>query len=99
MQCPMCSSNVAVMKTRNHVHKTANGELIVITDVPVISCRECARDSLDGVTLDTIDEIRHHPETYCIVTNVGVANFSNAIHEPRQVTEKKRANPRRKRST
>ncbi len=74
--CDVCGFTQA--KTR-HVPRTygKGKELLVIENVPVVSCPNCEASYLTSFTLKEIDRIKRDRKTLAVTTSVEVASFSD----------------------
>lgn len=72
--CEMCGKAAAQIKhvTRSY-GKGAN--LLIIENVPVISCANCGESYLTAETLHEIARIKLHRESFAVKRNVAVAEF------------------------
>ena len=73
--CDVCG--YAEAKTRYTFRTYGKGvDLLVIENVPVVSCPSCGTSYLTSLTLKEIDRIRHDRKTLSITKPVKVASFS-----------------------
>jgi YgiT-type zinc finger domain-containing protein len=73
--CDVCG--FAQAKTRYAPRIYGKGkELLVIENVPVVSCPSCDKSYLTSLTLKAIDRIKHERKTLAVTTSIEVASFS-----------------------
>ena len=74
MICDMCGANKARVRrvTRSDGHGLS---LLVIVNVPVVSCSRCGECHLTAETLHRIELIKHHREVFARERSVTVAAF------------------------
>ena len=73
--CDVCG--YAEAKTRYTSRTYGKGvDLLVIENVPVVSCPSCGTSYLTSLTLKGIDRIRHDRKTLAITKSVEVASFA-----------------------
>lgn len=77
MICDICGKDGARVRyvTRSY-GKGAN--LLVIENVPVVSCPNCGESYLTAETLHEIERIKLHRKNFAKVRNVTVAAFASA---------------------
>ena len=75
MICDVCGENGARLRK---VAKTygRGRKLLVIEDVPVVSCSRCGESYLTADTLHEIERIKLHRESFAVERPVEVANFA-----------------------
>jgi YgiT-type zinc finger domain-containing protein len=75
MICDVCGQKGARLRK---VAKTygRGKNLLVIEDVPVVSCLRCGESYLTADTLHEIERIKLHRESFTVERPVGVANFA-----------------------
>ena len=74
MMCDICGKEGARIR---HVPRSygKGKNLLVIENVPVVSCRHCGEDYLTADTLHEIERIRLHRKSVALPRRVSVANF------------------------
>ena len=75
MQCDICG------KKRARIHRVTRNygkgkNLLVIEEVPVISCPHCGESYLTAETLHEIDRIKMHRRNFSAMRKIQVANFA-----------------------
>ena len=76
--CDVCGC--AEAKTRYTSRTYGKGEnLLVIENVPVVSCPSCGTSYLTSLTLKEIDRIKHARKTLAVRKFVEVASFSASL--------------------
>ena len=77
MKCDICGKNGAEIRyvTRSY-GKGAN--LLIIENVPVVSCPNCGESYLTADTLHEIERIKVHRKNLAKLKNVAVAEFVEA---------------------
>lgn len=74
MKCDNCGAEATYI--RRSARAYGEGEnLVVIENVPVISCRNCGMDSLDASTVHELNRLRSHPDVLAPLRRVHVATF------------------------
>ncbi len=74
MMCDICGAEGA--RVRYVTRSYGKGEtLLVIEDVPVISCPQCGESYLTAETLHEIERIKLHRESFAQERSVPVAAF------------------------
>ncbi len=74
MICTICGQEDA--KIRHLSRSYGRGEtLLVIENVPVVSCSNCGESYLTAETLHEIDRIRKEKQSYAVERPVAVANL------------------------
>jgi len=75
MICDICGKEGA--RIRRVTRSYGNGEnLLVIQNVPVLSCSHCGESYLTAETLHEIERIKLHPESFSAKRRVAVADFA-----------------------
>jgi len=77
MICDNCGKEGAKLRRISRSYGKGNN-LLVIENVPVISCHICGESYLTAETLHEIERIRNHRKKFAIQRNVEVAAFSTA---------------------
>jgi YgiT-type zinc finger domain-containing protein len=73
--CDVCG--FAQAKTRYSPRTYGKGkELLLIENVPVVSCPSCNTSHLTSLTLKEIDRIKRERKTLAVNTSIEVASFS-----------------------
>ncbi len=74
MICDICGQKGAKIRhvTRSYGKKT---KLLIIENVPVVSCSNCGESYLTAETLHEIDRIRKEKQSYAVERPVAVANL------------------------
>ena len=77
MVCQICGAEGV------RVHKVARtygkgGEILIIENIPVVTCLHCGESYLEAETLHEIERIRSHKKFFAIKRTVPVANFAVA---------------------
>ncbi len=76
MICTICGQEDA--KIRHLSRSYGKGEaLLVIENVPVVSCSNCGESYLSAETLHEIDRIRKERQSYAVERSVAVAILRN----------------------
>ena len=74
MICDICGSNDA--RVRHVTRSYGQGEnLLIIENVPVVSCSKCGESYLTAETLYEIERIKLHRESFARERSVPVAAF------------------------
>jgi YgiT-type zinc finger domain-containing protein len=74
MVCDMCGKPNA--RLRHLTHSYGKGDdLLVIENVPVVSCTACGESYLTAETIRTIDELKRQRATRAVKKPVAVADF------------------------
>ncbi len=73
--CDVCGFSRALIR---HTARTygKGKNLLVIEDVPVVSCPNCGTNYLTASTLKVIDRIKRDRKTMAVLQSVEVASFS-----------------------
>ena len=75
MQCDVCGKKGArIHRVTRSYGKGKN--LLVIEEVPVISCPHCGESYLTAETLHEIDRIKMHRRNFSAMRKIQVANFA-----------------------
>ena len=73
--CDVCGQNTA--QVRHLTRSYGKGEnLLVIENVPVITCAHCGESYLTAETLHEIERIKLHRRSFAKQRNVAVAEFA-----------------------
>ena len=74
MVCAVCGQSGARIR---HVTRSygAGPTLLVVENVPVVSCPHCGESYLTAETLHALEELKQHPERYAVPRPVDVALF------------------------
>jgi YgiT-type zinc finger domain-containing protein len=81
MICDICGQKGA--RVRRATRSYGKGEnLLIIENVPVVSCPHCGESYLAAETLHEIERIKLHRQNYATERPVLVAAFSGAIGPP-----------------
>lgn len=77
MMCDICGQEGAIVR---HVTRSygRSDTLLVIEDVPVISCPHCGESYLTAQTLHEIERIKLHGKRFANLREVAVAEFEAA---------------------
>jgi YgiT-type zinc finger domain-containing protein len=75
MQCPQCGKETAQLRYRNRVYGQGD-DLMIITGVPVIACRNCGEDVITAATLHAIDAMVQHRSRFATRQLIDVAPFA-----------------------
>ena len=78
MVCAICGESGARIRHMTRSYGTGI-TLVVIENVPVVSCPHCGESYLTGETLHTLEEIKQHRERYTAARPVDVAPFQIGI--------------------
>jgi YgiT-type zinc finger domain-containing protein len=74
MVCDICGKKGAI--TRKISRSYGKGkDLLVIEEIPVISCPHCGESYLTAETLHEVERIKVHKKTFSKQRQVSVANF------------------------
>ena len=90
MNCPACSSNNVVDTTRDFVYRDRNKDIVVVTDVPILHCKDCGRDTLDWEVRKTIDSIVDNSHVTTVPITVSAARFPRLPKVARRNQHKKK---------
>jgi len=75
MQCDICGKKGArIHRVTRSYGKGKN--LLVIEEVPVISCPHCGESYLTAETLHEIERIKTHRRNFAAMRKIPVANFA-----------------------
>ncbi len=75
MQCDICGKKGA--RVRRVTRSYGKGKnLLVVEDVPVVSCPHCGESYLTADTLHEIERIKMHRQNFAAKRKVPVANFA-----------------------
>ncbi len=75
MKCDNCGKENA--KIRHVSRSYGKGDnLLVIENIPVVSCPDCGESYLTAETLHEIERIKLHRKNFAEVRNVAVATFT-----------------------
>lgn len=75
MTCDICGKDGA--RVRRISRSYGKGEsLLVIENVPVISCPHCGQSYLTAAALHEIERIKLHRQSFALPRNVPVARFA-----------------------
>jgi YgiT-type zinc finger domain-containing protein len=75
MQCDICGKKGA--RIRRVTRSYGKGKnLLVVEDVPVVSCSHCGESYLTADTLHEIERIKMHRQDFAAKRKVPVANFA-----------------------
>jgi YgiT-type zinc finger domain-containing protein len=75
MVCDICGKKGARIRK---VAKTygKGKDILVIENVPVISCPHCGESYLDAETLHELQRIKIHKKNFTIIREIPIANFA-----------------------
>lgn len=75
MQCDICGKKGA--RIRRVTRSYGKGKnLLVVEDVPMVSCPHCSESYLTADTLHEIERIKMHRQNFAAKRKVPVANFA-----------------------
>ena len=74
MTCDICGADGTKVRRVAKAYGKG-GSLLVIQDVPVVSCPKCGESYMSAETLHEIERIKLHRKNFAIVRPVGVADF------------------------
>lgn len=75
MVCDICGSGVA--RIRKVVRTYGKGkDLLVIENIPVVSCPHCGESYLTAETLHEIERIKLHRRNFAVERSVEIATFA-----------------------
>ncbi len=75
MQCDICGKKGA--RIRRVTRSYGKGKnLLVVEDVPVVSCPHCGESYLTADTLHEIERVKMHRQNFAAKRKVSVANFA-----------------------
>ena len=75
MVCDICGKKGAhIRRVTRSYGKGKN--LLVIQNVPVVSCPQCGESYLSAETLHELERIRLHRKTFAVRRSVAVADFT-----------------------
>lgn len=75
MQCDICGKKGARMRRVTRSYGKGKN-LLVIEEVPVISCPHCGETYLTAETLHEIERIKTHRRNFAATRKISVANFA-----------------------
>ena len=75
MVCDICGKEGARIR---RVAKTygKGKDILVIENVPVVTCPHCGESYLEAETLHEIERIKLHRKSFAVIREVPVANFT-----------------------
>jgi YgiT-type zinc finger domain-containing protein len=74
LKCAICGEQAAHVVLTPKVF--GRGEkMVLIEDIPVINCRNCGSQYVDGPTMDAIDAIRKNPKAYSVRRTLDAARI------------------------
>jgi len=75
MVCDICGKEGARIR---RIAKTygKGKDLLVIENVPIVTCPHCGESYLEAETLHEIERIKLHKKSFAIIREVPVANFA-----------------------
>ena len=74
MICDICGADGAKLRRVAKAYGRGSS-LLVIQDVPVVSCPRCGESYLSAETLHEIERIKLHRKSFATTRPVGVASF------------------------
>lgn len=75
MVCDICGKEGA--RIRNVTRSYGKGtDLLVIENVPIVSCPNCGESYLTADTLHEIERIKRHRKNFAVERSVAVAEFA-----------------------
>lgn len=75
MMCDICGKEGARIRRVTRSYGKANN-LLVIENVPVVSCPHCGESYLTAETLHEIERIKLHRQNFAVKRPVAVAEFT-----------------------
>ncbi len=75
MICDICGQEGARMRKLARTYGKGKG-LLVIENVPVMSCPHCGESYLTADTLHEIERLKLHRESLAVERPIGVVNFT-----------------------
>ncbi len=75
MVCDICEKEGARIR---RIAKTygKGKDILVIENVPIVTCPHCGESYLEAETLHEIERIKLHKKSFAIIREVPVANFA-----------------------
>jgi len=75
MVCDICEKEGARIR---RIAKTygKGKDILVIENVPIVTCPNCGESYLEAETLHEIERIKLHKKSFAIIREVPVANFA-----------------------
>jgi YgiT-type zinc finger domain-containing protein len=75
MKCDNCGKENAIIR---HVSRSygKGDNLLVIENIPIVSCPDCGESYLTAETLHEIERIKLHRKNFAVERNVAVATFT-----------------------
>ncbi len=75
MVCDICGKEGARIR---RIAKTygKGKDILVIENVPIVTCPHCGESYLEAETLHEIERIKLHKKSFAIIREVPVANFA-----------------------
>lgn len=73
-QCDLCGKEGIITRYISRSYGKGD-DLLVIENIPLLSCPNCGESYFTAKTLHEIDKIKKHRQTVAIQRSVSVANF------------------------
>ncbi len=75
MICDICAKKGAQVRRIARTYGKGKN-ILVIENVPVVTCPNCGESYLEAVTLHEIERIKLHKKSFAVKRSVSVANFA-----------------------
>ena len=75
MICAICGNEGARIRKIARTYGKGK-DMLVIENVPVVTCPHCGESYLEAETLHEIERIKRHKKSFAIVREIPVANFT-----------------------
>ena len=79
MKCSNCGQEARLVRRPYAFGK--GDDLLVVENVPTISCRNCGQEFLEPATVRGLDRIRRNRGAFAADRSVAVAAFEQVMHE------------------
>jgi len=75
MVCHICGKEGARIRRIAKIYGKGK-DILVIENVPIVTCPHCGESYLEAETLHEIERIKLHKKSFAIIREVPVANFA-----------------------
>ena len=75
VRCDVCGAAVARVRRVTRTYGTGKN-LLVIENIPVVSCPACGESYMTAHTLHEVERLRHHRHRVAVGRKVGVVHFA-----------------------
>ena len=75
MICDICGKKGARIRKIAKTYGKGK-DILVIENIPLISCPHCGESYLDAKTLHEIQRIKLHKKNFAIIREISIANFA-----------------------